>query len=56
MPLGHIPPGSVSGVNRGFRVRDSSVMTYIQENAALTYFYGKRKVLADGLSTAPLEL
>ena len=45
-----------SGVNRGFRVRDSSVMTYIQEKAALTYFYGKRKVLADGLSTAPLEL
>ena len=47
---------SGSGVNRGFRVRDSSVMTYIQEKAALTYFYGKRKVLADGLSTAPLEL
>ena len=27
---------SGSGVNRGFRVRDSSVMTYIQERAALT--------------------
>ena len=47
---------SGSGVNHGFRVRYSSVMTYIQEKAALTYFYGKRKVLADGLSTAPLEL
>ena len=47
---------SGSGVNRGFRVRDSSVMTYIQEKAALTYSYGKRKVLAGGLSTAPLEL
>ena len=47
---------SGSGVNRGFRVRDSSVMTYIQEKAALTYFYPKRKVLADGLSTAPLAL
>ena len=47
---------SGSRVNRGFRVRDSSVMTYIQEKAALSYFYGKRKVLADGLSTAPLEL
>ena len=47
---------SGSGVNRGFRVRDSSVMTYIQEKAVLTYFYGKRKVLADGPSTAPLEL
>ena len=33
-----------------------SVMTYVQERAALTYFYPKRKVLADGLSTAPLDL
>ena len=47
---------SGGGFNRGFRVRDSSVMTYIQERAALTYIYGKRKVLADGLSTAPLEV
>ena len=47
---------SGSGVNRGFRVRDSSVMTYIQERAALTYFYPKRKVLEDGLTTAPLDL
>ena len=47
---------SGSGVNRGFRVRDSSVMMYIQERAALTYFYPKRKVLEDGLSTAPLDL
>ena len=47
---------SGGGINRGFRVRDSSVMTYVQERAALTYFYPKRKVLADGLSTAPLDL
>ena len=47
---------SGGGVNRGFRVRNSTVMTYIQERAALTYFYGKRKVLADGLSTAPMEV
>ena len=39
---------SGGGFNRGFRVRDSSVMTYFQERAALTYFYGKRKVLASG--------
>ena len=38
---------SGGGFNRGFRVRDSSVMTYMQERAALTYFYGKRKVLAE---------
>ena len=47
---------SGGGFNRGFRVRDSSAMTYIQERAALTYLYGKRKVLPDGLSTAPLEV
>ena len=47
---------SGSGVNRGFRGRDSSVMTYVQERTALTYFYPKREVLADGLSTAPLDV
>ena len=47
---------SGSGFNRGFRVRDSTVMTYVQERAALTYFYPKRKVLADGLTTAPLDI
>ena len=31
---------SGGGFNRGFRVRDSSVMTYIQERAVLSYFYG----------------
>ena len=47
---------SGSGVNRGSRVRDSSILTYVQERAALTYFYPKRKVVEDGLSTAPLDL
>ena len=44
------------GFNWGFRVRYSPVMTYVQERAAVTYFYGKRKLLADGLRTAPLEV
>ena len=47
---------SGGGFNRGIRVRDSSVMTYVLERAALTYFYGKRKVLAVGLSMAPLAV
>ena len=47
---------SGSGVNRGFRVYNSSVLTYVQEGASLTYFYGMRKVLAEGVSTAPLEV
>ena len=47
---------SGGGIKRGFRVRDSSVMTYVQDRAALTYFHGKRNVLDDGVSTAPLEV
>ena len=47
---------SSSGTNRGFRVHNSSMMTYVQERAALTYFYGKRIVLVDGITTAPLYL
>ena len=47
---------SGSGVNRGFRVHNSTVMTYVQEREALTYFYAKSKVLADGLTTAPLDI
>ena len=44
------------GWKRGFRVKDSSVYTYVQERAALTYFYGKHKVLDVGVSTAPMDV
>ena len=47
---------SSCGWNRGFRVIKSSVLTYIQERAALNYFYAKREVLAGGLTTAPLDV
>ena len=36
------------------RFRQLDVVT--KDRAELTYFHGKRKVLADGLSTAPLEV
>ena len=36
------------------RFRQLDVVT--KDRAELTYFYGKRKVLAGGLSTAPLEV
>ena len=39
---------SGSGKNRGFRVRHSTVLTYVQERAALTYFYAKRVLQEDG--------
>ena len=42
--------------NWDFHMRASSVMMYVQECAALTYFHGMSNVLADGLSTAPLEV
>ena len=45
-----------SGKNRGFRVYKSAVMTYVQVRAALTYFYAKRVVHKDGLSTGPTDV
>ena len=47
---------SRGGVNHWFRVRANQVVTYQQERRALGYFYCKRKVLADGVSTAPLDI
>ena len=45
-----------SGTNTGFRVRDNQIMTYRQDRQAFTYFYPKRKVLNDGVSTIPLDI
>ena len=45
---------SGTGVNRGFQVKNSSMYTYVQERAALTYFYPKRIVIEDGVTTGPL--
>ena len=42
-----------SGKNRGFRVRHSTVLMYVQERAALTYFYAKHMVYEDGVTTSP---
>ena len=47
---------SGSGTNRGFRVVETKMYTYLQERAGLSYFYPKRKVMADGMSTAPLDI
>ena len=47
---------SGNGKNRGFRVHCSSVVTYVQERAALTYFYAKRVVHEDGVSTGPVDV
>ena len=47
---------SGSGTNRGFRVIDNKMYTYLQERAGFSNFYPKRKVLADGVSTIPLDI
>ena len=44
-------------VNRGMRLHGENTMrTYRLEKRGLSYLYTKRKVLADGISTIPLDL
>lgn len=47
---------SGSGTNRGFRSVNNQIYTYLQERAGFSYFYPKRKVLDDGISTVPLDI
>ena len=47
---------SSSGLNKGFRVVDNSMYTYEQIRDGFSYFYPKRKVLEDGVTTVPLEI
>ena len=47
---------SGSGKNRGFLVNHLTVLMYVQERAALTYFYAKRVVHEDGVSTGPVDV
>ncbi|KAI8484950.1 hypothetical protein Bbelb_373570 [Branchiostoma belcheri] len=44
------------GMNRGFRVRDNQMFTYTQTRDAFSYFYPKRQVLNDGVTTLPLNI
>lgn len=47
---------SSSGINKGLRVIDNSMYTYQQVRDEFSYFYPKRKVLGDGVSTLPLDI
>lgn len=47
---------SGSGRNMGFRVMNHSMYTYAQVRDAFCFFYPKRKVLEDGVSTIPLDV
>ena len=42
--------------NRGFRVVDNKVLAYAQYRTGFSYFYPKRKVLPDDVSTVPLDI
>ena len=44
------------GVNKGFRIVNNRVLTYSQFRGGFSYFYPKRKVLSDGISTIPLDI
>ena len=44
------------GLNKGFRVINNSMFTYEQVRDGFSYFYPKRRVLEDGLTTLPLAI
>ena len=41
---------------QGFRVVNNSMYTYEQVRDGFSYFYSKRKVLDDGVTTIPLDI
>ena len=43
------------GVNRGFMRKDNTTYTYDQLKTGLTYFYAKRRVCEDGVSTENIQ-
>ena len=43
-------------INKGFRVINNEMITYLQHKTGLSYYYDKRQVLPDGVSTIPLNI
>ena len=41
--------------NKGFRMREGRMVTYVQQKLGLSAFYDKRWVLPDGIHTEPIE-
>lgn len=44
------------GTLKGFRARNNGISTYEQTRSGFSYFYCKRRVLNDGVSTEPLDI
>lgn len=49
---------SMKAENCGFRIdkHSQTIVTYTQQKAAIGYYYDKRQVLEDGISTTPLRI
>lgn len=47
---------SISGINKGIILKRNKLCTYTQIRSALSYFYAKRRVASDGVSTSPIHL
>ena len=47
---------SGKGINYTFKKTGNGIKTYKEVKAALTYFYPKRKVLDDNITTEPLDI
>jgi uncharacterized phage-like protein YoqJ len=47
---------TLSATNKGFRIdkQTQNIITYSQEKVGLNFYYYKRKVLEDGITTIPL--
>ena len=45
-----------TGINTGFVKKRNKLYTYTQQKRGLTYFYAKRKVLDDGVTTTYLDI
>ena len=44
------------GTNMGFMCKNNVMLTYKQTKKGLSYFYPKRKMYHDGVSTDPLNV
>ena len=47
---------SESATNIGFRAHQNTIFTYSQQRTGFSYFYVKRKILDDGVSTTYVDL
>ena len=47
---------SITNTNKGFMMKNNKMVTYAMNKEGLSYFYCKRKVLDDGITTTYLDV